>query len=89
LPIRHSFPEEDHCPAFLLAAATAATRPHDIGADQIPGARELTVQNLRKFDQRLKIELGPFGHHAVEYLAAMPPPRAIKTGKKFFSEFLV
>jgi hypothetical protein len=37
----------------------------------------------------LKIELGPFGHHAVEYLAAMPPPRAIKTGKEVLSEFLV
>jgi hypothetical protein len=48
-----------------------------------------TVQNLRQPDQRLKIKLGPFGHHAVEYLAAMPSPRAIKTGKKFFSEFLV
>ena len=49
---------------------------------------EPTVENLRKFDQRLKIDLGPFGHHAVEYLLAMPPPRAIKTGKEVLSEFL-
>jgi hypothetical protein len=47
------------------------------------------MENLRKFDWRLNIELGPFGHHAVEYLAAMLLPRAIKTGKEFFSEFLV
>jgi hypothetical protein len=38
-----------------------------------------TVQNQRELDHRVKIELGPFGHHAVEYLAAMPPPCAIKT----------
>jgi hypothetical protein len=37
----------------------------------------------------LKIELGPFGHHAVEYLAAMLLPRAIKTGKEVLAEFLV
>ena len=47
------------------------------------------MENLRQPDQRLKIEFGPFRHHAVEYLAAVPPPRAIKAGKKFFSEFLV
>ena len=47
------------------------------------------MENLRKFDQRLKIELGPFGHHAVEYFAAVLLPRAIKTGKEFFTEFLV
>ena len=39
-----------------------------------------TVQNHRQPDQRLKIKLGPFRHHAVEYLAAVLPPRAIKTG---------
>jgi hypothetical protein len=50
---------------------------------------EPTVENLRQSDQRLKIKLGSFGQHAVEYLAAMPPPRAIETGKKFLSEFLV
>ncbi len=50
---------------------------------------EPTVENLRKFDQRLKIDLGPFRHHAVEYLVAMPPPCAIKTGKEVLSEFLV
>jgi hypothetical protein len=47
------------------------------------------VENPREFDQRLKIALEPFGHHAVEYFAAMPPPCAIKTGNKFLSEFLV
>ena len=47
------------------------------------------MENLRQSDQRLKIKLGPFGHHAVEYLAAMLPPRAIETGKEFFAEFLV
>ena len=41
-----------------------------------------TVENLRQPDQRVKIKLGPFGHHAVEYLAAMLLPRAIKTGKE-------
>jgi hypothetical protein len=50
---------------------------------------EPTVQSLRKLDQRLKIELGPFGHYAGEYFAAMPLPGVIKTRKKFFSEFLV
>ena len=40
------------------------------------------MQNLRQPDQRLKIELGPFGHHAVEYFAAVLLPRAIKTGKE-------
>jgi hypothetical protein len=29
-----------------------------------------------------------FGHQAVEYLVAMPPPCAIKTGKEALSEFL-
>jgi hypothetical protein len=47
-----------------------------------------TVQNLRQPDQRLKIELGPFGHHAVEYFAAVLLPDAIKTGKEVLSEFL-
>ena len=47
------------------------------------------MQNLRQPDQRLKIELGPFGHHAVEYFAAVLLPGAIETGKKFLSEFLV
>jgi hypothetical protein len=46
------------------------------------------VENLRQLDQRLKIELGPFGHHAVEYLAAMPLPGAVETGKEALSEFL-
>jgi hypothetical protein len=41
---------------------------------------EATVENLRQPDQRLKIELGPFRHHAVEHLAAMPPSPSIKTG---------
>jgi hypothetical protein len=48
-----------------------------------------TVQSYRQSDQRLKIKLGPFGHHAVEYFAAVLPPRAIKTGKEGLSEFLV
>jgi hypothetical protein len=48
-----------------------------------------TVENLRQPDQRLKIELGPFGHHAVEHFAAVLLPGAIETGKKFFGEFLV
>jgi hypothetical protein len=39
-----------------------------------------TVQNHRQPDQRLKIKLGPFRHHAAEYLAAVLLPRAIKTG---------
>jgi hypothetical protein len=43
---------------------------------------EPTVQNLRQPDQRLKIELGPFGHDAVEYFAAVLLPRTIKTGKE-------
>jgi hypothetical protein len=47
------------------------------------------VQNRRQPDQRLKIELGPFGHHAVEYLAAALLPRAIKTDKEVLSELLV
>ena len=47
------------------------------------------MENLRQPDQRLKIERGPFGHHAVAYFAAVPPPRTIKIVKKFFSEFLV
>ena len=50
---------------------------------------ELTAENQRQPDQRLKIELGPFGHHAVEYLAAMLLPRAIKTGKEVLARFLV
>jgi hypothetical protein len=51
---------------------------------------EPTVQNLRQPDHRPKIVLGPFRHHAVEYfLAAMPPPRAIKMGKEVLSELLV
>jgi hypothetical protein len=49
----------------------------------------LTVENLRQPDQRLKIEIGPLGHHAVEYFAAVLLPRAIKTGKEVLSEFLV
>jgi hypothetical protein len=40
------------------------------------------MENLRKFDWRLNIELGPFGHHAVEHFAAVLLPCAIKTGKK-------
>ena len=47
------------------------------------------MENQRQPDQRLKIELGPFGQHAVEYFAAVLLPRAIKTGKEDFSEFLV
>ena len=50
---------------------------------------EPTVENLHQPDQRSKIKLGPFRHHAVKYFAAVPPPCAIKTGKKFFGEFLV
>jgi hypothetical protein len=50
---------------------------------------EPKVENLRQPDQRLKIELGPFRHHAVEYFAAVLLPRTIKTGKEAFSEFLV
>ena len=53
------------------------------------GLREPTAQNLRQSDQRVKIKLGSFGHHAVEYLAAMLLPRAIKTGKEVLAEFLV
>ena len=47
------------------------------------------MQNQRQPDQRLKIKLGPFGQNAVEYLAAMLLPRAIKTGKEVLSEFLM
>ncbi len=47
-----------------------------------------TVQNHRQPDQRLKIKLGPFRHHAVEYFAAVLPG-AVKTGKEVLSEFLV
>ena len=47
------------------------------------------MQNLRQPDHRLKIELGPFRHHAVEHFAAVLLPGAIETGKKFFGEFLV
>ena len=36
------------------------------------------MENDRQPDQRLKIDLGPFRHHAVEYLAAMPP-RNVRT----------
>jgi hypothetical protein len=36
-----------------------------------------TVQNHRQPDHRLKIDLGPFRQHAVEYFAAMPPPCAM------------
>jgi hypothetical protein len=50
---------------------------------------EPTVQNLRQPDQRLKIELGPFGHHAVEYFAAVLLSRLIKTGEEVLSQFLV
>ena len=45
------------------------------------------MENLRQPDQRLKIKLGPFGHHAVEYFAAVLLPCAIKTGKKFLASF--
>ena len=45
------------------------------------------MKNLRQPDQRLKIKLGPFGHHAVEYFATMLLPHAIKTGKEGLSEF--
>jgi hypothetical protein len=37
----------------------------------------------------LKIELGPFGHQAVEYLAAVLLPRAMQSGKEALSELLV
>jgi hypothetical protein len=47
------------------------------------------VESRRKLYQRLKIDLGPFGQHAVEYFAAVQLPRAIKTGKEGLSEFLV
>jgi hypothetical protein len=50
---------------------------------------EPTVKNLRQFDQRFELQLRPFGHQAVEYFAAVPPPRAIETGKEVLSEFLV
>ena len=72
------------------ARATAAIRPHDTDADQIPEARAADgVQNLRQPDHRLKLELGPFSHHAVEYFAAVLLPGAVKTGKEVLSEFLV
>jgi hypothetical protein len=51
------------------------------------GLGEPTVQNLRQPDHRLKIELGPFRHHAVEYFAAVLLPGAIETGKEVLSEF--
>jgi hypothetical protein len=54
---------------------------------KIRGLGEPTVKNLRQPDQRLKIKLGPFGHHAVEYFATMLLPHAIKTGKEGLSEF--
>jgi hypothetical protein len=47
------------------------------------------VENLRQPDHRLKIELGPFRHHAVEYFAAVLLPRTNKTGKEAFSELLM
>jgi hypothetical protein len=47
------------------------------------------VKNLRQPDQRLKIKLGPFGHHAVKYFAAVLLPRAIETGKEVLARFLV
>jgi hypothetical protein len=54
---------------------------------KIRGLGEPPVQNHRQPDQRLKIKLGPFGHDAVEYFAAVLLPRAIQTGKEGLSEF--
>jgi hypothetical protein len=50
---------------------------------------EPTVENHRQPDHRLKIDHGPFGQHAVEYLAAMLLPRMVEAGKEVLSEFLV
>ena len=50
---------------------------------------ELTVENLRQPDQRLKIELGPFGHHAIEYSRPCCCHVRSRRAKKFLSEFLV
>jgi hypothetical protein len=49
---------------------------------KIPEAWGANCGKPHKFDQRLKIEVGPFGHHAVEYFAAVLLPGAVKTGKE-------
>jgi hypothetical protein len=71
--------------AFLQALQHARTIA---AAIKVRRLGKPTVQNLRQPDHHLKIELGPFGHHAVKYFAAVPLPRAIETGKEFLSEFL-
>jgi hypothetical protein len=48
---------------------------------------EHVVQSRRKLDQRSKINLGPFGPHAGEYLAPVLLPGAIEMGDKNLSEF--
>jgi hypothetical protein len=45
-----------------------------------------TVQNHRQPDQRLKIKLGPFRHHAVEYFAAVLPGTSCKSPRSWRHE---
>jgi hypothetical protein len=66
----------------MIAIAEASLQ--ESSQPKAPPLAEIAAVSAPDFvhDQRLKIEVGPFGHHAVEYFAAVLLPGAVKTGKE-------
>ena len=62
-------------------APAVATLPRDGAPVEVVRIAERAVQSHRKLDQRSKINLGPFGPHAVECCASVLAARNIEIGE--------